>query len=78
MCGKGGKPGTVQHGEEKAERRDLITVYKHLKCREPSGWGQALFSGVQQQDKGQWAQTRAQEVPYTHKEELYCEGDRAL
>jgi len=43
------------------------------------GWGQALFSGVQQQDKGQWAQTEAQEVPSEHEEEfLPSEGDRAL
>jgi len=26
------------------------------------GWGQTLFSGAQRQDKGQWAQTEAQEV----------------
>jgi len=43
------------------------------------GWGQTLFSGAQQQDKGQWAQTEAQEVPSEHKEELlYPEGDGAL
>ena len=43
------------------------------------GWGQTLFSGAQQQDKGQWAWTEAQEVPPEHKEELaYSEGDRAL
>jgi len=42
-------------------------------------WGQALFSGAQRQDKGQWAQTEAQEVPSEHKEELLpSEGDRAL
>ena len=42
-------------------------------------WGQTLFSGVQRQDKGQWAQTEAQEVPSEHEEELLpSEGDRAL
>ena len=43
------------------------------------GWGQALFSGAQQQDKGQWAQTEAEEVPAVHEEELLpSEGDGAL
>ena len=42
------------------------------------GWGQALFSGVQRQDKGQWAQTEAEEVPSEHEEELPSEGDGAL
>jgi len=43
------------------------------------GWGQTLFSGVQQQDKGQRAQTEAWEVPAEHEEELLpSEGDRAL
>ena len=43
------------------------------------GWGQALFSGAQWQDKGQWAQTEAEEVPAEHEEELLpSEGDRAL
>ena len=37
------------------------------------------FSGVQWQDKGQWAQTEAQEVPSEHEEEfLHSEGDGAL
>ena len=40
--------------------------------------GQALFSGAQWQDKGQWAQTEAQEVPSEHEEELLSEGDGAL
>ena len=41
--------------------------------------GQALFSGAQWQDKGQWAQTEAQEVPAEPKEELLpSEGDGAL
>jgi len=43
------------------------------------GWGQALFSGVQWQDKGQRAQTEAEEVPSEHEEELLpSEGDGAL
>ena len=43
------------------------------------GWGQTLFSGAQQQDKGQRAQTEAQEVPAEHQEELlHSEGDGAL
>ena len=43
------------------------------------GWGQTLFSGAQWQDKGQRAQTEAQEVPSEHEEELLpSEGDGAL
>ena len=43
------------------------------------GWGQTLFSSAQWQDKGQWAQTEAQEVPSEHEEEfLPSDGDRAL
>jgi len=43
------------------------------------GWGQTPFSGAQRQDKGQCAQTEAQEVPSEHEEEiLYSEGDGAL
>jgi len=43
------------------------------------GRGQTLFSGAQRQDKGQWAQTEAEEVPSEHEEELlHPEGDRAL
>jgi len=34
------------------------------------GWGQTLFSGAQRQNKGQWAQTEAQEVLSEHEEEL--------
>ena len=34
------------------------------------GWGQALFSSAQRQDKGQRAQTEAEEVPAEHEEEL--------
>ena len=42
-------------------------------------WGQALSSGAQRQDKGQWAQTEAEEVPSESEEELLpSEGDRAL
>jgi len=43
------------------------------------GWGQALFSSAQRQDKGQWAKTEAQEVPSESEEELLAsEGDGAL
>ena len=42
------------------------------------GWGQTLFSGAQRQDKGQRAQTEAEEVPSEHEEELHSEGDGAL
>ena len=43
------------------------------------GWGQTLFCSAQRQDKGQWAQTKAQEVPSEHEEELLpSEGDGAL
>ena len=41
-------------------------------------WGQALFSSAQRQDKGQWAQNEAQEVPSEHEEELPSEGDGTL
>ena len=43
------------------------------------GWGQALFSSGQWQDKGQWAQTEGEEVPSEHEEDLLpSEGDGAL
>jgi len=51
---------------------------KYLKggCQED---GTELFSDTQRQDKGQWAQTEAQEVPSEHEEELlHSEGDGAL
>jgi len=42
------------------------------------GRGQNLFSGAQRQDKGQRAQTEAEEVPAEHEEELLpSEGDGA-
>ena len=34
------------------------------------GWGQTLSSGAQRQDKGQWAQTEAEEAPAEDEEEL--------
>ena len=40
------------------------------------GWGQILFSGAQQQDKGHKLKHR--EVPAEHEEELYSVGDGAL
>jgi len=43
------------------------------------GCGQTLFSGAQRQDKGQWAQTEAEEVPSEDEEELLpSEDDGAL
>ena len=43
------------------------------------GLSQTLSSDVERQDKGQWAQTEAQEAPAEHKEEvLHSEGGRAL
>ena len=43
------------------------------------GRGQTLFSGAQRQDKGQQAQTEAEEVPAEQEEELLpSEGDGAL
>ena len=43
------------------------------------GRGPILFSNAQWQDKGQRAQTEAQEVPSEHEEELLpSEGDGAL
>ena len=43
------------------------------------GWGQTLFSGAQRQDKGQWAQTEAQEVLSEHEEELlHSKGDGGM
>ena len=70
--------GLVQPEEEKAARGP----YKCLQISEgwvSGGWGQALFSGAQWQDKGQWAQTEATEVLSEHEEELLpSEGDGAL
>ena len=43
------------------------------------GWGQTPLSVAQWQDKGQRAQTEAEEVPPEHEEELLpSEGDGAL
>jgi len=43
------------------------------------GWGQTLFSGAQQQDKGQRAQTEALDLPLEHEVDLLpSEGDGAL
>ena len=75
--------------EETLRQLGLFTLEKA--AREPNmylqisegwvsgGWGQTLFSSAQQLDKGQWAQTEAQEVPSEHEEEfLPSEGDGAL
>ena len=69
--------GLVQPEEEKAARGPNI----YLQISEgwvSGGWGQALFSGPQQQDKGQWAQTEAEEVPPEHEELHHSEGDGAV
>ena len=51
-------------GLEKTERGS----YQHLsKGWVLNGWGQAHFSGVQQQDKRQWEQTKTQEVQCEHE-----------
>ena len=57
----------------------FLVVGVSLKGWVSGGWGQALFSCAQWRDKGQWAQTEAQEVPSEHEEELLpSEGDGAL
>jgi len=56
--------------------------YKSLQISEgwvSGGWGQVLFSSAQRQDKGQRAQTEAQEVLSEYEEEILpSEGDGAL
>ena len=43
------------------------------------GWNWTLCNGAQRQEKGQRAQTEAEEVPSEHEEEpLHSEGGRAL
>jgi len=70
--------GLFQPGEEKAPRGP--NIYLQISAGWVSGgWGQALFSGAQRQDKGQQAQTEAEEVLSEHEEELLpSEGDGAL
>jgi len=56
----------------------MVGVGRDL-CGWVSGWGQTVFSDAQRQDKGQRAQTEAQEVPSERQEELLPpEGDGAL
>ena len=78
LWGKAEGAGLCQPEEEKAERGPN-------KCLQISegwvsvGWGQTLFSGAQWQDKWQWAQTEAEEVPSEDEEELLpSEGYRTL
>jgi len=59
-------------------RGDLIYSYKYLQggCQEDAA---RLFNSAQRQDKGQRAQSEAEEVPAEHEEELLpSEGDGAL
>ena len=72
----------MSHGHRRAHARrlrgDLRNAYKYLQ-----GGGQEdgarLFSGAQRQDKGQRAQTEAEEAPAEHEEALLpSEGDGAL
>jgi len=69
-------------GKERERKRKEGKRYILTKISErwvSGGWGQALFSSAQRQDKEQWAQTEAQEVPSEHEEEfLPSEGDGAL
>jgi len=53
---EGVRPGAAQPGEGKAERRPHQCLEIPEKWKS-SGWGQALFGGAQQQDKGQWARS---------------------
>jgi len=63
--------------EKRRLRGDLIYTYKYLQVS--GGWGQTLSRGAQRQDKGQRAQTEAEEVPAEDEEELLpFEGDGAL
>ena len=57
--------GLVQPEEEKAVRGPNKCLSHGCMS---GGWGQTLFSGAQRQNKGQWAQTEAQEVLSEHEE----------
>jgi len=59
---------------------DVTHVCLQISARWGSGgWGQSFFSGAQRQDKGQRAQTEAEEAPAEPEEELlHSEGDRVL
>ena len=71
-------------GEKQREKKRLGLFFPFFFSFFSQDWvsrgrGQTQFSGAQQQDKGKWAQTEAQEVPAKHEEELLpSEGDGAL
>ena len=63
---------------EKSPEKFLVKYFGSTSCSKSMEM-ETLFSGAQRQDKGQWAQTKAQEVPSEHEEELLpSEGDGAL
>ena len=69
---------SLMRASEKAARGP--NIYLQISAGWGSGGrGQTLCSGAQRQDKGQWAQTEAEEAPSEHEEELLpSEGDGAL
>ena len=56
--------------ERRLRGGDLANAYKLSSGQVSGGWGQAPFSGAQQQAKGEWAQTATQELPSEYEDEL--------